>query len=192
MVCGAHGLCELLNFFYAHGAGFLKGETDVEVSREDMENEAPPVAVVNPQDPKAKAPRTSNDPIPTARTLASVWAEYDGGCTGGDRLRNNCAHYLSDAFIRAGFIELAPPNANIFSRCAPAKRPVRARDMWAWFQSKAIKSSRTIERNTGYWAIFQLDDKAYWGGHVIVLDTARMEYAGTDWYGEWDQYLYQW
>jgi len=124
-------------------------------------------------------------------SLAGVGAAWSNSCEGGDRYDNNCAHFLSDAFIRAGFTELLPPNSHINARC-PSKRPIRARDMWNWFQWKATRTSRTIEKNTGWWAVFQLNEKAYWGGHVAVLDSGTGTYYGTGWYPNWDQYLYQW
>ncbi len=127
---------------------------------------------------------------PTLSAVASYWTN---SCAGGDRYSNNCAHFLSDAFIRAGFTELLPPNPHINARCSTsAKRPIRARDVWSWFQSKAVRTSRTVTANTGWWAIFQLNESAYWGGHVVVLNSDNWQYYGTGWYGDWNQHLYQW
>src|SRR5262249_48840891 len=39
---------------------------------------------------------------PPLRTIAAAAAAYTGRCVGGDHYDNNCAHFLSDAFIRAG------------------------------------------------------------------------------------------
>ncbi|KAL4880665.1 hypothetical protein BJY04DRAFT_228281 [Aspergillus karnatakaensis] len=129
--------------------------------------------------------------VPPISAVATYW--YNS-CAGGDVQSNNCAHYLSDAFIRAGYAELASANPHVNARCAtPARRPIRARDMWSWFQSKARVTRRTLPgRNTGWWAIFQLDESAYWGGHVVVLDSNAWVYYGTGWYGAWAQYAYQW
>jgi hypothetical protein len=49
-----------------------------------------------------------------------------------------------------------------------------------------------LQRNTGWWAIFQLNESVYWGGHVVLLDSNAWQYYGTGWYGTWNQYMYQW
>ena len=154
--------------------------------------------------PPLEPSRASDMPVPessfetaskaaVAGTLASAYAAYNDKCVGGDDQGNNCAHFLSDAFIRGGFTELLPNNPHINARCSTAaKRPVRARDMWSWFKSKAIRTSRKIEKNTGIWATFQLKESVYWGGHVIIIDTNKWKYVGRPAYFDWDQYLYQW
>jgi hypothetical protein len=123
--------------------------------------------------------------------LALVGALFHKECAGGDNTLylNNCAHFLSDAFIRAGYEDLR----NYGARCnTPARRPIRAREMWAWFQTQAIAESATPTRGTGWWAIFQLDESEYWGGHVVVLNSDSWWSYGTGWYGSWTQYMYQW
>jgi len=159
-----------------------------------MENIAPPPPYEIEGMP---APATEGDArsieIAVVPSLANVAANWRNSCAGGDRYDNNCAHFLSDAFIRAGYGDLATNNPNIHARCgSSAHRPVRARDMWAWFQSRATRTSRQLQRNTGWWAIFQLDERVYWGGHVVLLDSNGWKYYGTGWYGNWNQYLYQW
>lgn len=127
---------------------------------------------------------------PSLESVAAYWAN---SCVGKDTYTNNCAHFLSDAFIRAGYAELSASSPCINARCdTPAKRPIRARDMWCWFQSKATKTSTTLTKNTGWWASFQLDESVYWGGHVVLLDSNNWKYYGTGWYPDWDQHLYQW
>lgn len=150
-----------------------------------MENFAPPQ---QPGMPGGSAPAAF-----VAPPLSAIGANWFNSCAGGDVQTNNCAHYLSDAFIRAGYTELNPPNVHINARCqTAARRPIRARDMWSWFRSKATVTSSTVQRNTGWWAVFQLDERAYWGGHVAVLDSDSWTYYGTGWYANWNQYLYQW
>ncbi|WP_147394321.1 hypothetical protein [Arthrobacter cheniae] len=126
------------------------------------------------------------------RTGAAVKAAWTAACAGGDRYPNNCAHFLSNAFIVAGYSELLTRGA----RC-PTGRPIRAREMRQWFIEMAAtpnvgRTSNVPTRNTGPWAVFQLDEDAYWGGHVALLDTDAWEYVGTGWYSNWTQYLYQW
>lgn len=177
-----------------------------------MEDRVPPAALEIPGMPSrafgsasavamenVAAPRPFDLPgAPAAADLGSpplsaIAAHWMNSCAGGDVQSNNCAHYLSDAFIRAGFTELAQANPHIEARCGTtARRPIRARNMWSWFQSKATTTSTTARQNTGWWAVFQLDERAYWGGHVAVLDSNAWQFYGTGWYANWNQYLYQW
>lgn len=160
-----------------------------------MERIKPPKPRVDPNAPTPAPPVTnippSPVPSPTLKDIAGYWGDC---CIGKDTFDNNCAHFLSDAFIRTGFKELLPPNSCIESgtRCSPASRPLRARNMWCWFKSKASKTSTTPTKNTGWWAVFQLDENVYWGGHVALLDSDSWTYYGTGWYPDWNQYLYQW
>jgi hypothetical protein len=194
---------------------FQVGAEDV-LLRPDMENVAPPLVFVGPAAPAplvARAleeflPPPPSDPAPDAPAradarsalvgllappLSAIAANWMDSCQGGDAYANNCAHYLSDAFLRAGFIDLLAPNPYINARCGTAaRRPIRARDMWAWFQSKAVATSRSLTAGTGWWAVFQLDESVYWGGHVAVWDSDANVYYGTGWYSGWGQYLYQW
>lgn len=158
-----------------------------------MEFRVPPAPVESSHMPGAaeisfEAARTAFVP-----SLASVSAYWMEACAGGDSYPNNCAHFLSDAFLRAGYSELSPPNPHINARCGTfARRPIRARDMWSWFQSKAVQTSGAVQRDTGWWAVFQLDETVYWGGHVALLDSDSWQFYGTGWYGNWRQYLYKW
>lgn len=122
------------------------------------------------------------------RTIESAAAHFVGYCLGGDRYANNCAHFLSDAFIRAGF-ELP---ANLYRCGTPSKRAIRARELRKWFKSMATDLRRELPVKEGYWAVFQLDEDAYWGGHVVIIDTDRNLYFGTGHYPHWDQYCYKW
>ncbi|MER8044499.1 hypothetical protein [Streptomyces sp. NPDC094032] len=153
---------------------------------EAMEHLAPPPAVDVPGAPRYAAAL----PAPPLSTVGSCWTNK---CVGGDAFVNNCAHFLSDAFIRAGYTELADPNPYIEARCSTyAHRPIRARNMWSWFKSKAVRTSYTPTQNTGWWAVFQLDESVYWGGHVVLYDSDTSTYYGTGWHGTWNQYMYQW
>ncbi|MGW2746590.1 hypothetical protein [Streptomyces sp. NPDC001450] len=168
--------------------------TGLAVSAEQMEHIPPPPAVELPG-----APRSADGIAPAGAAvralplMASVGSQWTNSCLGGDAYANNCAHFLSDAFIRAGYTELAVANPFVNARCnTSARRPIRARDMWAWFQSKAVRTSSVLSPNTGWWAVFQLNEAVYWGGHVALLDSNAWIYYGTGWYGSWNQYLYQW
>ncbi|MFZ3493284.1 hypothetical protein ACODT5_08650 [Streptomyces sp. 5.8] len=163
---------------------------------EHMEMIAPPSAVETPGAPGRAEPTVVPEGVPKSMMplLSSVAHYWTESCVGGDSYPNNCAHFLSDAFIRAGYTELVVANPHIHARCGTwAHRPVRARDMWSWFQSKAIRHSRTPAPHTGWWAVFQLDETVYWGGHVVLFDSDTWTFYGTgSWHGTWHQYLYQW
>jgi hypothetical protein len=165
-------------------------------SREAMEFVAPPQAVPTPDGPNPapevrRIPRLRHLLRRSLPTLSFVPACYMGSCEGGDQYANNCAHYLSDAFIRAGYTEL---QVSSMARCSTsAHRPIRAREMRSWFASKArVTLSVLPQQGSGTWAVFQLDESAYWGGHVVVLDANTWQYFGTGWYGNWAQECYQW
>jgi hypothetical protein len=158
-----------------------------------MEDLAPPPPSSSPDAPQPAvvsiiAPKPLR--VPNLESVATFWMN---SCAGGDSYDNNCAHFLSDAFLRAGYSELLPSAACVSARCATAaKRPIRAREMWCWFQQKKTSESRKLQKGTGWWAVFQLNEKVYWGGHVVLFDSDQWTYYGTGWYPDWDQYLYKW
>ncbi|MDO8335736.1 MAG: hypothetical protein Q7T74_03070 [Candidatus Saccharibacteria bacterium] len=163
----------------------------------NMENLTPPT----PPTPKEgdPIPATAGDQqqlLKTAllpKSIVGAASLYSGQCAGGDSLENNCAHYLSDAFIRAGYDELLPSNDCVTARCGTdAKRVIRAKDMWCWFKSIAKESRTVLPNKEGFWAVFQWKEGAYPGGHVTIIDTDNSKYYGTGNYPNWDQYAYKW
>lgn len=155
---------------------------------------APPAAIKLAGDP-AKGSAADQAKLKEGNTLEGAAKLYAGSCAGGDTEANNCAHFLSDALIRCGYSELElaskPPCVN--ARCAKsAKRPIRAKDMNCWFKSKATKTGKAVQKNTGFWAVFQLDENEYVGGHVVIVDSDNWKFYGTGWHGAWDQTSYQW
>jgi hypothetical protein len=62
----------------------------------------------------APAPAVKDATQTLAPSLASVGANWKGSCAGGDSFPNNCAHFLSDAFIRAGYTELQSYGALLY------------------------------------------------------------------------------
>jgi hypothetical protein len=184
----------------------------------DSENYAPPtptnvLGAPAPALSRAEAVELQLAPgaIPALSGIAGVWsgacrdcggAQPVSCCKGLQKFDNNCAHFLSDALIRCGFSELLTDTSFYRCdkgncRCPTERRPIRAREMWDWFKRKATSKLEKVRwdeipKNSGWWAIFQLDASVYWGGHVIVLDTKAWEYYGTCSYPAWDQYAYQW
>lgn len=160
-----------------------------------MENLVPPpVPKPGPGDPVPATGKQQSALAPLAghKSIKAAAAAYKGSCVGGDKFDNNCAHFLSDAFLRAGYKELAPSCDCINARCTPAGRPIRARDMWCWFQQRATKTADKLPKNQGLWAVFQLKESEYWGGHVVIIDTDSGTYYGTGNYPDWDQHCYWW
>ena len=125
---------------------------------------------------------------PSLRDVAMAYTET---CVGGDRESNNCAHFLSDAFIRAGYTELLDSDL-ITQRCkCGAGRVVRAQEMLKWFQSKSKHfHSGRLEPGTGFWATYQEKPGRR---HVTILDANTGKYYGTADCKNWPvQWNYQW
>lgn len=160
---------------------------------EAMENIAPPpFPDPMPGDPERGRSKDVQPHSALVPSLAGAAAKYKDECKGGDSYGNNCAHFLSNAMIEAGYSELEPPNDCVNARCGTsAKRVIRAREMWCWFKKKAIKTATSLPKNDGYWAVFQLDESEYWGGHVLIYDSDSNKYYGTGHYPDWDQYCYK-
>ncbi len=146
-------------------------------------------------------------------SIARAAAMFDEKCAGGGAYGNNCAHFLSNAFILAGYTDLLRGQPYIAARCGNpdchppgAKgRPIRAKNMHEWFKVKGGPNKRLFPknssaefkramRNTGFWAVFEHDADAYWGGHVCIVDTNTWKVYGTGRHGYWDwaQYCYRW
>ncbi len=176
---------------------------------EDMENYAPPAmreTLARPGDPaevaRNLARRHPDDftRTPGMASIEEIAAAYQNECLCGHAYANNCAHYLSHAFADAGYTNILKPLAAIEARCA-SKRPIRARNMWKWFETVATKRSSRIVKNTGMWAVFQYDEVpgSYWGGHVCIIDTDSIDvdgkflYYGTGCFPEWSlQSAFKW
>ncbi len=124
-------------------------------------------------------------------TLKEVALAYNQTCAGGGRESNNCAHFLSDAFIRAGYTELLDSDL-VTERCdCGAGRVVRAQDLLKWFQSKSVRfHSGRLEPNTGFWAVYQEKPGRR---HVTILDSNTGKFYGTADCKNWPvQWNYQW
>lgn len=114
-------------------------------------------------------------------SLNNVGGKYYAGCTCGTRYDNNCAHFLSNAFVLAGYGDLLTSSL-ITARC-PHKRPIRAQDMLKWFQAKKTGFyGGRVQRSTGWWAVYQ--ETSGWQ-HVVVIDSTNWLYYGTGDYYDW-------
>ncbi|MBI1320562.1 MAG: hypothetical protein GC168_16685 [Candidatus Hydrogenedens sp.] len=130
--------------------------------------------------------------MPVEPSIEKAARMYTQTCVLDNRESNNCAHFLSDAFIRAGYTELLD-SPLISERCAadPKARPTRAQDMLAWFQHQATRfSDHRPEKGTGYWAGYQ---EKPGGHHVFILDADTGRFYGTADCAAWPvQWFYQW
>jgi hypothetical protein len=130
------------------------------------------------------------------RSLSAAFGNFegDGSCSCGESLPNNCAHFLSDALIRAGYSELDGGKGGLYRRkngraVCKHGRPVRAREMKTWFESKATDSMEGEPReDSRHWAVWQ-GGGGYWGGHVVLHkhtgEDEKYEKRGTGDYPAW-------
>ena len=125
-------------------------------------------------------------------TLSDVAARYYDGCVCNRETqfkKHNCTHFLSNAFISAGFKDLKQHSR--FSLHCSQGRPVRAQELLKWFQEEADRFHQgRPPANTGIWAMYQ---EKPGGHHVFLLDTNTGKYYGTADCVEWPiQWAYQW
>lgn len=111
---------------------------------------------------------------------------YRGKCECGVAYQNNCAHFLSDAMIRAGLPSSFP---NAAAKCS-AGRLIRAKELLDWFQAISTDFKQTHNGVTkGYWFIYQ-EDPSHQGHVCIHLEsTAQYSYKGT---GDFPSWPVQW
>jgi hypothetical protein len=137
-------------------------------------------------------------PAQVGGVLANAFSGYSDSCACGERFRNNCAHFLSDALIRSGCSELDGGTGALYRRrngrvVCKAGRPVRAKELRAWFESKATEKVSGEPEKDGYWVVYQHD--GYVGGHVLIHKHTGSDYEwkGTGDYPDWGtQEHYRW
>lgn len=93
-----------------------------------------------------------------ARTIQGAYESYRNECECGKRYDNNCAHYLSNAFIKAGF---SMPDGE---KCGKG-RLIRAKEMLTWFQSMKKDFHEGHPQKAGYYAVYQEEGGQ---GHVCI------------------------
>jgi hypothetical protein len=121
--------------------------------------------------------------------LPGAFSKYSHACVCGIRYENNCAHFLSNAFM------LQDPNINFpsgYEKCASG-RLIRAKELLDWFRSlnPGFKQNHT-GINDFYWFVYQENAGQ---GHVCIHydKTGKFDYKGTTnlptWPVQW-HYLY--
>jgi hypothetical protein len=115
--------------------------------------------------------------------LKSTFELYRGRCECGEAYVNNCAHYLTDAMVRAG---LPKPFPNAYEKC-PKGRLKRAKETLEWFKTfkTGFKENHQGLALTGYWFVYQEDASGQ--GHVCVHLEASGSFTvrGTGDYSGW-------
>ncbi len=87
---------------------------------------------------------------------------YRGRCECGASYDNNCAHFLTDAMVRAGLPRAFPAN---YAKCSKG-RLIRAKECLAWFRGFSTGFNDNHNNlGSGYWFVYQ----EYQGqGHVCI------------------------
>lgn len=127
------------------------------------------------------------------RSLAQAYSNFDRGCECGEDLGNNCAHYLSDALIEAGYSQLDGGSGGLYRRrngrvVCKEGRPVRAAELRDWFASQATQTEEgEPDANSDYWAVFQ-ERRSDGQDHVLIHKheaDGTYSYRGTGDYPGW-------
>lgn len=121
---------------------------------------------VRPKDPSARL---------TATFLQESFSLYRGRCECGAAYDNNCAHFLTDAMIRAGLPQQFP---GAYAKCAQG-RLIRAKECLAWFKSFSTGFAQNHSGiSSGYWFVYQ---ESGGQGHVCIHheSSSQYEWRGT-------------
>lgn len=107
------------------------------------------------------------------RSIATAFANYRDTCDCGEHLGNNCAHYLSDAFIRSGYADDLDGGSGAryrrrkgFIVCKEG-RPVRAKEFRDWFAGQSSDTQEGEPSGSGHWAVYQ-ERRRDGQGHVNI------------------------
>lgn len=134
-------------------------------------------------------------------SLEAAWSEFSLSCKCADSYSGtNCAHFLSNALINAGFSDIdGGKGADLrirkgFCVCKHG-RPIRAKELRNWFNTKWTKHSEPPQ--DGIIAIYQENSGQ---GHVLFGKYEKGELTdskgtggseGTGYYSGWnDEYYY--
>ena len=172
--------------------------------RVDEENIPQPLSIRVLGDPTL-GEKTDQNALTAGVTIQGAAKVFTKSCEGGGSQSNNCAHYLSNAFIKAGFTDFDGDHDCVEARCSFAEqgyqkcsftagkpyRVTRAKDLRCWFKEKATSTATTVSKNTGFWAAYQ-EQASNGQGHVAIIDTNKWLYYGTGWYSAWSQEYYKW
>lgn len=94
-----------------------------------------------------------------SRSLNSAMSFYTNSCTCGYRYSDNCAHFLGNALIKAGYTM----NSGISAKCSHG-RPIRAKEVRTW--ASRFSSQFSTGPSSGTWLVYQ--ESSRYQGHVLI------------------------
>ena len=113
--------------------------------------------------------------LQTEPWLYAAFRLYRNSCTCGNSYDNNCAHYLSNAFLLA-FNYTFPAQ---YAKC-PHGRLIRAKEMLAWFRTIQTQFRQNCTGITQHvWFVYQ---ESGGQGHVVL----HRHHGGFAWKGTGD------
>ncbi|MFJ7890394.1 hypothetical protein ACIQYL_20240 [Lysinibacillus xylanilyticus] len=116
-------------------------------------------------------------------SLSEAYNLYENKCDCGDRYDNNCAHFLSNALIKAGF---SMPSSG--EKCRSG-RMIRARELLQWVKSipNVVMETNHDSINSGYWFVYQERESDHQGHVCLHLESpTEWDWKGTGDYPEWE------
>lgn len=173
--------------------------------REKFEFTAQPLSLLLGSSPR-KGTSADQENLVAGKSIEGAAKAFAMSCMGKtSTYHNNCAHYLSDALIRAGYVELGSPHDCVESggRCAAphcasvGRRPVRAKNVRCWCDGLSATHSESVKPKSGFYAVYQ-ERPRDGQGHVVLLDSNAWTFYGTGWYevnhpqDRWLHSYYQW
>ena len=117
--------------------------------------------------------------------LKKAFEKYNDTCsceTSYDGL--NCAHFLSNALISAGFTGLG--GLEDVATC-PTSRPIRSKELHEWFKSNFKACSEDNLPKSGFVLIYQ-ERRSDGQGHVLLMKLPGRETRGN--FYDWDIVFY--
>ena len=133
-------------------------------------------------------------------SITEGFNRYNNNCICNTSAGQNCAHFMSDALIRAGYLQLL--SGFTTWGCAAAwgsKRPVQAKEMCAWFKGRALVTLKggayfRPAPGTGIYVVYQQYTTSPTSqGHVCFWDSNNGTARGTLWLPWWAvQEFYKW
>lgn len=116
-------------------------------------------------------------------SLSEAYNLYEDKCDCGERFGNNCAHFLSNALIKAGF---RMPSGG--AKCRSG-RMIRAKELLQWVRSipGVVMKTEHGSITSGYWFVYQ--ERASDGqGHVCIHLEKPESYSsvGTGDFPDWE------
>lgn len=182
---------------------------DLRSTKDDVTVDVPfelvlqPLSILTPASP-TEGSKQDQARLAAGKTIEGAAKLFEKACLGKvSSYANNCAHYLSNAFINSAFADLSNANTCITHRCGSpecssgGKRPTRAKDMKCWFATKDSTPQSSVSKGTGFYAVYQ-ERPSDGQGHVVILDSNTWKFYGTGWYeaGQaselWTHKYYQW